>query len=66
MPKQPKGLAHISRELVWTKTDFFLGWGCNQCGWRHQIPREPASEQSPSEEATEAFARHKCAIFSRR
>jgi len=66
MPIEPtKSDRVFHRELAWFQTNVFMGWGCNGCGWLHQIPRRPASEKALSQEAKEAFARHKCESFRR-
>jgi hypothetical protein len=53
-------MAEAKRDLIWIQKAFFMGWGCNVCAWRDLIPRVIPTLLAPSEEAVQAFQRHKC------
>ena len=52
------------RELVWIETPGFMGWGCNLCSWKYQIP-QAATSKAPSLETPSAFLHHRCAPASK-
>ena len=52
------------RELVWIETPGFMGWGCNLCSWKYQIPQATTSK-APSLESRSAFLHHRCAPASK-
>ncbi len=52
------------RELVWIETPGFMGWGCNLCSWKYQIP-QAATSKAPSLETRSAFLHHRCAPASK-
>ena len=51
----------MRRELVWIETPVFMGWGCNLCPWKAQIPKLVATGRAPSLETREGFLHHRCA-----
>jgi len=57
MPRQ-------KRELVWIETPGFMGWGCNLCSWKYQLPQS-ATSKAPSLETRSAFLHHRCAPASK-
>ncbi len=57
MPRQ-------KRELVWIETPGFMGWGCNLCSWKYQLP-QAATSKAPSLETRSAFLHHRCAPASK-
>ncbi len=52
------------RQLVWIETPGFMGWGCNLCSWKYQIP-QAATSKAPSLETRSAFLHHRCAPASK-
>ncbi len=57
MPRQ-------KRELVWIETPGFMGWGCNLCSWKYQLP-QAATSKAPSLETRSAFLHYRCAPASK-
>jgi hypothetical protein len=53
-------MAEAKRELIWIQTAFFMGWGCNNCGWKDFLPRDVPTLLSPSPEGKRAFTNHNC------
>jgi hypothetical protein len=47
------------RVLVWIESAGFMGWGCNCCSWKYQIPKG-ATGRAPSLETRDTFLHHRC------
>ena len=43
------------------ETPGFMGWGCNRCRWKAQIPKAVATGKASSLETREDFLHHRCA-----
>jgi len=53
------------RVLVWIESAGFMGWGCNLCSWKYQIPKASTSK-APSLETRDKFLHHRCVPPSKR
>ena len=61
----------IHPEIVWVKTENFVGWACSQCAWEFTPSKIPAGntiaeiKQSYERERDKEFASHVCAKHMR-
>jgi hypothetical protein len=56
----------MERELVWSETDRFMGWGCSRCAWLFNPAGLPAGRslhemiRNYEEQRDKEFATHVC------
>jgi hypothetical protein len=48
----------MTRKLVFVKSDSFVGWRCDTCGWVAPLPR--FADQNPIGGIVASFTRHNC------